>query len=85
MGKKVIRQASSFVADDEHGSPLKLVVMETARVTSLLESDEAELFFLQFLEDWRQHAVRFDLQHVGGVSVQFSDRVDPPGRSRLAA
>ena len=46
-------------------------MVEIARVTGLLEADEAEVFFLQFLEDWGERAVRFDLKDVGGIASDF--------------
>ena len=38
----------------------------------MLEADEAEVFFLQFLEDWGECAVRFDLKYVGSIASDFA-------------
>ncbi len=46
-------------------------MVEIARVTGLLEADEAEVFFLQFLEDWGERAVRFDLKNVRSIASDF--------------
>jgi hypothetical protein len=72
VGEKVICQASSFVADDECGSPRKLVMVEIARVTSLLEANKAEVFFLQLLEHRGERAVRFDLKNIRSVAGDFA-------------